>query len=139
MQERGKPGPKPSITQDVVEQVSGWVAVGIPLKWALAAIGKREVNEDTWKKALKAHPEFSPQYSAAKGKFLVSAVLRLVRHDDAKHLEWVLARRHSDLFGGPADSSISVQATASAEVQFPTEFVKRVKERIKQVHGRKAG
>lgn len=102
------PGPKPSITLHVVKRVSRRVALGSTLKLALAAEDNPTVNEETWKKALQTHPEFSPHYEAGKGKFLERAMGRLEKSKDLKFLCWLLERRHADLFAKPAAVQLSV-------------------------------
>ncbi|HVX56963.1 MAG TPA: hypothetical protein VHA37_04475 [Candidatus Saccharimonadales bacterium] len=112
--------------------MSDRVGRGLTLALALAAENNPTVNEETWKKALQAHPEFSPHYEAGKGKFLDRAVQRLSQHDDAKFLCWLLERRHSDLFARPASVDIKVGATASAgasaDAGIPADVVQRSRE-----------
>ena len=108
---RSTPGPKPSITLAVVKRVSKRVAMGSTLALALAAEGNGKVNEETWKKALQSHPEFSPHYEAGKGKFLAGAMARLEKSKNLKFLCWLLERRHADLFARPAAVNVSVANT----------------------------
>jgi hypothetical protein len=106
--QKSTPGPKPSITLAVVKRVSSRFARGITLKLALAAENNSKINEETWKKALAAHPEFYPHYEGAKGKFLAESMEKLAAAKDLKFLCWLLERRHSDLFAKPSDISVSV-------------------------------
>lgn len=117
------PGPKPSITLDVVLRVSERVGKGLTLRLALAAESNPKINEETWKKALSAHPEFYPHYQAAKGKFLAQAMDRLAQASDLKHLCWLLERRHSDLFARPAELAVNVhnQVSVSSETRTLTD------------------
>jgi hypothetical protein len=110
--------------------VSSRVGRGLTLALALSAENVPTVNEETWKKALQSHPEFSPHYEAGKGKFIDSAVQRLAAHKDAKFLCWLLERRHSDLFARPAGVAVSVEAnaTANAAAALPAELVARARE-----------
>lgn len=105
------PGPKPSITLAVVKRVASRIGRGLTLKLALAAENKSTINEETWKKALQSHPEFSPHYDAGKGKFLDKATQRLVRSKELANLKWLLERRFPDLFARPAEVSVSVNNT----------------------------
>lgn len=110
---RKPPGPKPSITLPVVKRVSARIGRGLTLKLALAAECCATINEETWKKALQAHPEFSPHYEAGKGKFLDAAMLRLAQSKETADLKWLLERRHADLFARPAEVSVSVNNTTT--------------------------
>ena len=105
------PGPKPSITLKVVKRVSKRFGSGVPLEQALAAECNPKINLETWKKALQAHPELSPHYEAAKGRFLAESIEKLQDAKDLKFLCWLLERRHSDLFAKPAAVSVSVNNT----------------------------
>lgn len=124
---RTKPGPKPSITLAVVKRVSIRVGIGLTLKLALAAENCATVNEETWKKALAAHPEFSPHYEAAKGKFLELSMVRLAKAEDLKYLCWLLERRHSDLFAKPEAAPI-VNVNQSVAVGIPSDVIERARE-----------
>ena len=90
---------------------------------ALAVEGVATINLETWKKALAAHPELSPHYTQAKGKFLVYATGRLAHHPDPKFLCWLLERRHSDLFHKPDGDTINLSATANANAGLPPDVV----------------
>lgn len=105
------PGPKPSITLAVVKRVAARIGRGVPLEHALAAENKSTINKETWKKALQAHPEFSPHYDAGKGKFLDRATQRLARSKELANLKWLLERRFPDLFARPAEVSVEVNNT----------------------------
>lgn len=120
---RGSPGPKPSITLDVVKRVSRRFGIGIPLVEALAAEGNDKINLETWKKALQAHPEFSPHYAAAKGKFLDTAMERLIELDQ---IQWLLERRRPDLFARPAAVAVSVNNTTNI-VGLPDDVLERAR------------
>jgi hypothetical protein len=102
---------------DVVKRVSNRVALGSTLALALAAEGNGKVNEETWKKALQSHPEFSPHYEGAKGKFLAVAMERLQAAKDLKFLCWLLERRHAELFSKPAPVQLNVSNTTTVEVE----------------------
>lgn len=124
------PGPKPSITLAVVKRVSRRVAMGSTLTLALAAEGHGKVNEETWKKALQSHREFSPHYEQGKGKFLAGAMERLQKSKDLKFLCWLLERRHADLFARPAAVSVAVNNTNVIEL--PREVIERARELSKE-------
>lgn len=116
-------------------RVSERVARGSTLALALAAENCGTVNLDTWKKALKAHPEFSPQYEAAKGKFLEWATVRLAEAKDLVNLRWLLERRYSDLFSRP-DIALEVNATANAGVTANLSIPEQVLQRALEIaHG----
>jgi hypothetical protein len=120
------PGPKPSITLAVVLRVCDRVAVGSTLKLALAAECVATINEETWKKALKAHPEFYPHYEGARGKFIEAACRRLAADEDTKYLCWLLERRHGDLFhkSDPPPAVVNV----SQHVGIPADVLERARE-----------
>lgn len=103
-----RPGPKPSITAAVVRRVAKRYGLGIPLQEALAAEGNPTINLETWKKALAAHPELSPPYDAAKGKFLEFAMVKLRDSRNLKFLCFLLRTRRPDLFAEPAAVSVNV-------------------------------
>jgi hypothetical protein len=100
----------------VVKRVSERVAIGLTLELALATEGVATVNVETWKKAIKAHPEFYPHYQEAKGKFLEMAMRRLAESDELTHLKWLLERRFFDLFGRPESQAGTGNITGSASV-----------------------
>jgi hypothetical protein len=110
---RKTPGPKPSITLAVVKRVATRIGRGLTLNLALAAENKSTINEETWKKALQAHPEFSPHYEAGKGKFLDWAMQRLAVSKELANLKWLLERRHPDLFARPAEVAVNVNNTTN--------------------------
>lgn len=92
------------------------VGRGLTLKLALAAEDCPTVNEETWKKALAAHVEFSPHYEAGRGKFLELATRRLAKSKDLANLRWLLARRHSDLFGESPEVVVNNNIELPADV-----------------------
>jgi hypothetical protein len=102
------------------------VGLGLTLKLSLAAENHEKINEETWKKAIAAHPEFSPHYEAAKGKFLEGAMRRLAASEELAHLKWLLERRHSDLFGRPPEQSVCV--TNNVSVELPADVLERARE-----------
>lgn len=111
------------------------VGRGLTLELALAAENRATVNRETWKKALQAHPEFSPHYEAGKGKFLDRATSRLARSRNLNDLKWLLERRHADLFAKPADVEVNVSNTNVVEL--PAEIVQRARELSKGTGGTK--
>jgi hypothetical protein len=124
---RKRPGPKPSITLAVVKRVSERFGRGLTLEQSLAAEEVSTINLETWKKCLQAHPEFSPHYEAAKGKFLDVATRRLAEAQDLKFLTWLLERRYSKMFARPAENDITVNATANATAGIPADLVERAR------------
>ena len=101
---------------------------GLTLDLALAAEGVSTINVETWKKALKAHPEFSPLYQAAKGKFLDMAVMRLVLSNELQNLRWVLERRHYDLFSRPRDDGRGLGEQSGGTSALPEDLLERARE-----------
>lgn len=100
----------------------------MPLTMALAAESNAKINEETWKKALAAHPELSPHYEAARGKFLERSMQRLVDSEELSNLRWLLERRYSGLFPRPAALDIEVNANASASAGIPEDVLRRAQE-----------
>jgi hypothetical protein len=92
------PGPKPSITAEVVQRVSDRVGRGMPLKMALEAEAQPKINVETWHKAIQGSETFRAVYDAGRAQFLDAAMARLAAADELKYLCWLLERRHSDLF-----------------------------------------
>lgn len=88
--------------------------MGIPLQEALAAEADPKINLETWKKALAAHPELSPPYEAAKGKFLDYAMRKLKDSEKLEHLIFLLRTRRPDLFALP--SPVAVNVTSQVNV-----------------------
>lgn len=110
----------------MVKRVADRYAIGLTLKLALAAENNPKINEETWKKALAAHPELSPHYEAAKGKFLEKSVRRLAKAKELKHLCWLLERRYSDLFARPEPAPVQVNNTNI--VGLPEDVIERARE-----------
>jgi len=111
----------------VVGRVSDRVARGLTLALALAAEEQDKINVETWKKALQAHPEFSPRYEAGKGKFLEWATQRLAESKDLANLRWLLERRHAGLFARP-DLQLELRGSASVNVSIPEPVLQRALE-----------
>jgi len=116
----------------VVKRVAVRVGRGLTLKLALAAENKATINEETWKKALQAHPEFSPHYEAGKGKFLDRATQRLAASKELGNLKWLLERRFPDLFAKPDPAPVQVNNTNVFEL--PADVVERARELSKHGH-----
>lgn len=130
---RAVPGPKPSITLDVVKRVAARYGMGVPLVDALAAEGHAKINLETWKKAMGAHPEFSPHWEAARGKFLADAMRRLVESGELENLRWLLPRRYPELFAAPAPVAVNVSNTTIVEL--PADIVERAREYSNKTKG----
>ena len=119
-------------------RVSDRVARGLTLGLALAAENCHTINLETWKKALKRHPELSPLYEGGKGKFLEWAVQRLAEAKDLCNLRWLLERRHGDLFGRTGiEMQVNASANAiSASVSIPEPVLQRALEIANTEHKR---
>lgn len=104
--------------------------MGSTLELALASEANSKINLETWKKALSAHPQFSPLYRAAKGKFLDKSMRRLAEHADAKYLCWILERRFSEMFAKPEPPSAVVNV--SQQVGIPADVIERARELAKE-------
>lgn len=127
-----KPGPKPSITVEVVRRVSERVAAGLTLALALHAEQVATVNEETWKKAVAGNADFKAIYEGAKAKFLEEAVLRLSQAKELKYLCWLLERRHSEMFRKPDADRVVVNQSVS--VGIPDEVLQRAREIAAREH-----
>lgn len=117
----------------MVKRVSARVGRGLTLSLSLAAENRATVNEETWKKALQAHPEFSPHYDAGKGKFLDKAIRRIAAEKNTKYLCWLLERRHPDLFARhdsdvAAGSGTTVHVSQSVAVGIPADVLERARD-----------
>lgn len=75
------------------------------LRLALAKERKATINEETWRKALGAHPDLAPAYEAAKADYLENAMRRLSNSRRLNYLCWLIERRHPDLFTKPSAAS----------------------------------
>lgn len=106
------------------------------LELALATEAVPTVNVETWKKALKAHPEFSPHYEAAKGKFLDESMQRLVAANDLKNLRWLLERRHWEMFGENATKGTN-PTNHNGEV-LSDEMIERARQIVAEDHQQKS-
>lgn len=92
------------------------------MRLALAAEQAATVNEETWKKALAAHPELQTPYEAGKALFLAEATRRLAQSEELANLRWLLERRHSDLFAKREPDFV-----ANVSVGLPPEVVERAR------------
>jgi len=101
--------------------------MGVTLALSLAAECKSTINLDTWKKALAAHPEFSPLYEGGKGKFLEHACRRLAGDVDVKYLCWLLERRFADLFQKPEPAGAVVNVSQTANLGIPADVIERAR------------
>jgi hypothetical protein len=120
---RGRP---PEVPPQAFVNVCQAFAQGLPLEMALAA---EAIPKSTWYSALKANEVYRTQYGAAKAIFLAQALTRLTEHQDPKHLEWVLERRHPDLFRRPAETEVNTNVTVN---QLPADLVQRARDLAKQ-------
>jgi hypothetical protein len=109
----------------VVQRVSDRVGRGLTLALALAAEDCATVNLETWKKALQAHPEFSPRYEAGRGKFLDYALTQLAASPDLANLRWLLKHRFPDLF--PRDPDLALTLHTNTSVVIPDELLQRAR------------
>lgn len=117
----------------MVKRVSARVGRGLTLALALAAENNGKINDETWKKALQAHPEFSPHYEAGKGKFLDKAIKRIAAEKNTKYLCWLLERRHPDLFARhdtdvASGAGTTVHVSQSVAVGIPADVLERARE-----------
>jgi hypothetical protein len=103
----------------------------VPLESALAAECNDKINLETWKKALVAHPEFSPHWQGARGKFFTKAMARLERSKNLKFLCWLLERRHSDHFAR-RDSKPPASDVVDRATELPADVIERATELANQ-------
>lgn len=111
----GKPGRPPAITLKVVKRVGKKVAQGVPLRYALAAENNRQINLDSWHKAIQRNEDFRLEYERASAAFVEAACERLVADRDPANLKWILERRYSADFARKPDAEINVTQTVGCQ------------------------
>jgi hypothetical protein len=104
----GKPGRPPAITLKVVKRVGAKVAQGVPLRYALAAESNREINLDSWHKAIQRNDDFRAEYERASAVFVEAACKRLVADRSPANLRWILERRYPADFARKPDTEVNV-------------------------------
>lgn len=107
----GKPGRPPAITLKVVKRVGAKVAQGVPLRYALAAENNREINLDSWHKAIQRNDDFRAEYERASAAFVEAACKRLVADRSPANLRWILERRYPVDFARKPDTEVNVNQT----------------------------
>ena len=107
----GKPGRPPAITLKVVKRVGAKVAQGVPLRYALAAENNREINLDSWHKAIQRNDDFRAEYERAGAAFVEAACKRLVADRSPANLRWILERRYPADFARKPDTEVNVNQT----------------------------
>lgn len=103
-----KPGRPPAITLKVVKRVGAKVAQGVPLRYALAAESYREINLDSWHKAIQRNEGFRVEYERASAAFVEAACKRLVADRSPANLRWILERRYPADFARKPDAEVNV-------------------------------
>lgn len=104
----GKPGRPSAITFKVVKRVGAKVAQGVPLRYALASENKREINLDSWHKAIQRNDDFRAEYERAGAAFVEAACKRLVADRSPANLRWILERRYPADFARKPDTEVNV-------------------------------
>ena len=104
----GKLGRPPAITLKVVKRVGVKVAQGVPLRYALAAENHREINLDSWHKAIQRNEDFRAEYERASAAFVEAACKRLVADRSPANLRWILERRYPADFARKPDTEVNV-------------------------------
>ena len=104
----GKPGRPPAITLKVVKHVGAKVAQGVPLRYALAAESNREINLDSWHKAIQRNEDFRAEYELAGAAFVEAACKRLVADRSPANLRWILERRYPADFARKPDTEVNM-------------------------------
>jgi hypothetical protein len=93
--------PEPAITAELVDRVSQRVAMGFPLRIALA--GENVAGED-YEEHLSEHPELAELEDLAKQKFLEHAMSVMLRGKDAAaNFRWLIGRVYPDVIGSSSE------------------------------------
>jgi len=109
-----KSGRPPAITLKAVKRVGKKVAQGVPLRYALAAENNREINLDSWHKAIQRNDDFRAEYERASAAFVEAACERLVADRDPANLKWILERRYPADFARKPDTEVNVTQTVGS-------------------------
>lgn len=117
-----KPGRPPAITLKVVKRVGKKVAQGVPLRYALASENKREINVDSWHRAIQRNDHFRAEYERASAAFVEAACKRLVSDLSPANLRWILERRYPMDFARKPDAEIHL--TQSVGCQSPEQTMR---------------
>ena len=122
------PNPEPKITPALVDRVSERLALGMPLKLALAG---EPITRAEYKEHLLKHPELAAVEDVAKQNLLQNAFnVMLAGENAAANFRWLLERVYPDVVGGPDDESAKPKQTI---LGLPEEILEQIRERAKRL------
>jgi len=84
----------------VVQRVTGRLLMGLPMKLALSLEDCAEINEGSWAKAIKGHPQWPPRKALSSERWR-ECLKRLDKSGDCRHLVWALENRFPEDFAAP--------------------------------------
>lgn len=122
------PAPQQKITPALVDRVSERLAMGMPLKMALAG---ESVTRAEYKDALDRHPELQDLQELGKRKVLENAYHILLQGDQAQaNWRWLIELVYKDIIGSQDDDSPNQKQTIFG---FPEEVLNQIREHAKQL------
>jgi hypothetical protein len=122
------PDPQQKITPALVDRVSERLAMGMPLKMALAG---ENVTRAEYKDALQQHPELQDLQELGKRKVLENAYSILLQGDQAAaNWRWLIELIYKDVIGSQDDDSPKQKQTIFG---FPEEVLNQIREHAKHL------
>ena len=122
------PGPESEIDIALVDRVSERLAMGMPLRIALAG---EPVTRAEYKNHLLQHPELAAREDIAKQNLLQNAFdVMLAGENAAANFRWLLERVYPDVVGGPDDESAKPKQTI---LGLPEEVLEQIREKAKHL------
>ncbi|HEV2320134.1 MAG TPA: hypothetical protein VGV18_10310 [Verrucomicrobiae bacterium] len=120
--------PQSKITAALVERVAERLAMGMPLKTALAG---ENASRAEYKEALRQQPELEDLQELGKRKVLETAYSVLFQGDQAAaNWRWLIELRYKEIIGGPDEDSPKQKQTIFG---FPEEVLNQIREQAKHL------
>jgi hypothetical protein len=122
------PNPQPKITTALIDRVSERLAMGLPLKMALAG---EKVTRAEYKDYLSKFPELQDLQELAKRKVLESAFSVMLEGEQAAaNWRWLIELIYKDVLGNQDDESPKQKQTI---LGIPEEIIEQMRENAKRL------
>ncbi|HEV2330967.1 MAG TPA: hypothetical protein VGY56_19470 [Verrucomicrobiae bacterium] len=123
-----QPVPDSKVTPALVDRVSERLAMGMPLKMALAG---ENLTRAEYKDALQKHPELQDLQELGKRKVLENAYSILLQGDQAPaNWRWLIELIYKDIIGGQDEDFPNQKQTIFG---FPEEVLNQIREHAKHL------
>ena len=123
--------PEARITAELVDRVSQRVAMGIPLRLALAG---EPVSCVEYEEHLRKHPELAVLEDVAKRRFLENAMNILLNGENAAgNFRWLIELVYSGIIASPKESEPAKPKEQPGPYVMSEEYLKMLQEEAKKL------